>query len=302
MGNQNRLETRDSDRCPLTGTEGHGLRNRSGRELAEAYKIHFGNDLPEALVSRYFGKDVKEYQSSASGLRWFSPAAIAGEEFYQMLSSTYPWYYAPSTWDKHYALKLLKNQKIQNFVEVGCGDGIFLEMANSIGISGLGVETNGEALAAVSAKGLRAVLPDSFEKPANGVEALVMLQVLEHVPDPLGFMRHYVELCRPKQLVIAVPCHETLLAHVSDPLAWPPHHVTMWSEQAFHCLGELIDYKVSHSAYPPMTYLRFVQLFSHEKGGKSPLGSLRKRRVDKDGNPHSQTEDLVARCIQKMAS
>ncbi len=300
MENQNSLEIRESDRCPLTGAKGEPLRNYSGQELANAYETHFGKALSPELVTRYFEQNVQEFHSSSSGLRWFSPAVIAGEEFYQLLDASYPWYYTKSTWDKHYAVRILKQLGVANFVEIGCGDGAFLEMASAAGLKGIGVDTNRVALEKLTAKGYNGLLPEAFTKPDENVDALVMLQVLEHVPEPLEFVRHYVKCCDPNRIIIAVPSHETLLARVSDPLAWPPHHVTMWSQRAFECLGELTGYTLSHTAYPPMTYLRFVQLFNHEDGGQSPLGALRRRRGD--GASRAEASDVVARWIRNIGS
>lgn len=293
------VEQRSSDTCPLSGDRGRPLRIRKGVELANCYESYFGNALPSSMISSYFPSSVQEFHSSVSDLRWFSPARVAGEDFYQLMAATYPWYYSPSTWDKHYSLSLLRKLGISRFVEVGCGDGIFLEMAKRIGVQGVGVDTNQKALERVASKGLNAVLPDELTSEHGAVDALVMLQVLEHVPEPLEFTKHYVELLQPEKLVIAVPCHESLLSHVSDPLAWPPHHVTMWSKRSFDYLGERLGYHVSHCAYPSMSYQRFVQLFNLESNHETPLGPLRKRR----GNPGAVDpipDDFVARLIRKV--
>ncbi len=293
----NNIEVRQSSRCPLTGSEGQPLRRRGGREIAASYRRHFGHVLPEELVETYFQSGIQEFVSSESNLRWFDPAPIAGEEFYQLMAATYPWYYTASTWDKHYACKMLQRYGIKNFLEVGCGDGIFLEMAASIDVSGSGIDTNTKALESVAAKGFVAGLPDSTQVASANPEALVMLQVLEHVPEPLDFVKFYVSQFDPRRLIVAVPCHETLLSEVTDPLAWPPHHVTMWSQKAFEALGEKIGYSLEHVAYPSMTYLRFVQLFNNEEGYSSPLGPLRRRENMRSGGADGVV-DLAARGIR----
>ena len=275
------------------------MRRRKGEELAGSYLRHFGHALPEDIVETYFQSEIQEFTSPESNLRWFDPAPIAGEEFYQLVAATYPWYYTASTWDKHYACAMLQRFGIKNFVEVGCGDGTFLEMAASINVSGVGIDTNTKALEKVAAKGFTAGLPDSNKVKRARPDAVVMLQVLEHVPEPLEFTQSYVDQFQPERLLIAVPCHETLLSHVTDPLAWPPHHATMWSERAFQALGKKIGYSLVHVAYPPMTYLRFVQLFNHEEAGVSPLGPLRRREEIRQGTSEG-TVDLAARIIRRF--
>ncbi len=295
------IEVRRSVRCPVTGSEGQRLRCREGAELAASYRRHFGHALPTGIVETYFQDEIQEYTSPESDLRWFSPAPIAGEEFYQLMAATYPWYYTASTWDKHYACRILRDLGVRTFIEAGCGDGIFLEMAAAIGVSGKGIDTNTKALETATAKGLIVGLPDSPKVRLKNPDALVMLQVLEHVPEPLEFVRHYVTEFQPKRLIIAVPSHETLLAHVTDPLAWPPHHVTMWSRKAFECLGAKLGYSLNHVAYPPMTYQRLVQLFNNEEGDSTPLGNLRGRAQFGELDP-GKAIDPAARFIRRVGS
>ena len=289
------VERRDSERCPVTGTKGRVLSRRLGSNLAALYEDYFGEALPDEIVDRYFTEEIREYHSPESDLRWFSPAPIGGPEFYQYLAKTYPWYYTPETWDKHYARNLLRSAGVKRFLEVGCGEGCFLEMARQVGLSGLGVETNEQARDRVRERGLEAVLPAELDAIDGDFDTLVMLQVLEHVPDPLGFVRYYVDRVRPARIVIAVPSHETLLSHVSDPLAWPPHHVTMWSRQSFEHLGPALGYRLRRTAYSPMNYLRFVQLFDREIGIETPLGALRDRKGDA-----AMATDRVARWIRSI--
>lgn len=288
--------SRVSERCPLSDSPGIPLRCRRGSELAECYQWYFGDALPKETVNRYFSQDIQEYVSPDSDLRWFSPAPVAGPDFYQLMSRRYSWYYTDATWDKHYARSLFRRLGVSRFVEVGCGDGIFLSMARSVGVEGVGVETNPAAIATARAQGLEVVDAEAFDGSQSGCDALVMLQVLEHVPEPLSFVRSYVSRCNPEKLIIAVPCHETLLSSVSDPLAWPPHHVTMWSEKSFRYLGECLGYDLVHTAYPPMTYSRFVQLYDIEPTTRTPLGVLRERAPGREGE---KPRDIAARLVAK---
>ncbi len=289
--------TRDSDRCPLSGGAGKPLRSREGAELGHCYDPYFGNALPEGMLRDYFQSTVQEYHSPESDLRWFSPAPIAGPEFYQLMARTYPWYYSPETWDKHYTLGLFRRLGIRRFVEVGCGDGLFLGMARDQGVEGLGIDTNREALERARSQGLEVMEPEAYRPEAPGVDACVMLQVLEHVPEPLDFLRNYVEQCQPKRLIIAVPSHETLLAQVSDPLAWPPHHVTMWSRRSFEYAGQQLGYRLVETAFPPMTYGRFVELFNKEPSLETPLGRFRPQ-----AQAGAASGDWISRLIRRFGA
>lgn len=254
-------------RCPLTGELGVPRAQRSGKELEQLYKSHFGLTFPPELSETYFRSDITEYESDNGGLRWFVPGALGQSDFYEFLSSALPWYYGTDSWDKQYALTVLRRLGCKSVFEAGCGSGRFLRSAAADGIKVAGSEINRFEVAAARAAGLTVYTPDQVAGSGEA-EALVMLQVLEHVPRPLDFVKQLIRETRPEYLLVAVPCFETLLGRTSDPLSWPPHHISFWSEQALRRLSTNLDATLIDVGYQPLDWRSFSERVHAEPGQK----------------------------------
>lgn len=260
-------ELTDSRPCPLTGSPGRIIRIRTGAELVAEYRRYFGLALPEALRSAYFDQDFAEYCSTRSGLHWFSPPVCAGPEFYEYLGHELPWYYSPKTWDKEHALHVLRRLGSRSLFEAGCGNGGLLRQAQAEGLHVAGSEINATPGALARTSGLAVFAPDSIPTDCPA-DALVMIQVLEHIVNPLGFVVDLLRRIRPRHLLVAVPAHDTLLGRTTDPLVWPPHHVTLWSAGALAALAARLSGRLIEVSYEPLTWDRFRAVAGVQAGGR----------------------------------
>lgn len=106
---------------------------------------------------------------------------------------------------------LKQNACAGTVLDVGCGCGEVLAALRDAGLACEGVEPSAEAAAQARVAGHtvhQATLAELAEAPANlgRFGAAVMLNVLEHVRDPEGFLRDTLRLLRPGGLlVIRVP-------------------------------------------------------------------------------------------------
>ena len=256
-----------SDRCPLTGKAGVVLRMRRSSELAGSYATHFGAALPDAIVAKYFTADVTEYYSSASGLRWYSPAVLGDGDYYSTLNSLYSWYYNPASWDKLEALAQIRNGGGGSVVEMGSGSGWLLEQLRDHGISATGVEINAEAVSDCRNRGLDVLFPNELDTRPGGCDSLCLLQTIEHVEEPVALLKEAIRQLNPRTLVMSAPCFESLLGYTSDPLSWPPHHATAWSARAFRTLAEILNYRIATITYSPISFSGLRQRLQTESPG-----------------------------------
>ena len=254
--------------CPLTGVPGVFRRTRSPEDLIASHITHMGKALPPALANKYLNASIAEYECLESGLRWFVPAILGGPDYYEWLGKSFDWYYDPNTWDKREALACLVRHGCRGFLEIGSGDGSFLSDAAEKNICGVGVDVNAAALERCRVKGLRVLHPSEVQDAKIDADTLVLLQSLEHVGDPVGFMRSLLEYMPVERIVVSVPCFEALMGHSSHPLLWPPHHATIWSARALATLAERLRFRVVELRYDRCTFNMFIHWRSLETTGQ----------------------------------
>jgi 2-polyprenyl-3-methyl-5-hydroxy-6-metoxy-1,4-benzoquinol methylase len=137
-----------------------------------------------------------------------------------------------------------------NVLDVGCGDGLFFdELATLPGVRLVeGVEP---AEALVSPDGPHRarihVAPfDATFDPKRRYSLIVMLDVLEHLPDPAASLRHAVALLEPGGVFLAtVPAFLALWTRHDD----LNHHFTRFDKASFRALAASAGLRVDQSRY-----------------------------------------------------
>lgn len=109
------------------------------------------------------------------------------------------------------------NLKGKKVLEIGCGDGHFLQILQEEGTQAFGIEPSRKALLLARQKGLSVVegyLSKDSQIPNQPFDAFVNFHVLEHVPDPNEFLGSVAGVLRPGAFgLIEVPSFEQILEH-----------------------------------------------------------------------------------------
>ena len=138
----------------------------------------------------------------------------------------------------------------RHVLDVGCGDGLFFDELEKLpGVQSVeGVEP---AAALVSPSGPHraqihvAPFDESFA-PARRYSLVLMLDVLEHLPDPAASLRHALSLLEPDGLFLAtVPAFKQLWTRHDD----LNHHHTRYDKGSMHTLAESAGLRVDESRY-----------------------------------------------------
>jgi SAM-dependent methyltransferase len=138
--------------------------------------------------------------------------------------------------------RLTRRRSVRALAEIGCGPGYLLDVARAAGIAEVvGVDRNPWAVEQARRRGLEAHV-GSLEAlpPGRAYDAVVMLDVLEHVPDPLPFLDAVRARLRPGgRILIMVPNIRSLLARLSG-RRWVsfkiPEHVLYYSPRSIRLL------------------------------------------------------------------
>ncbi len=231
---------------PMTGTNEVTLLEAipAGR-LVAAWRAGFDIDIADELKGQ---PEIRLYRCDRSGVRFFVPADVAGSpRLYERLER-YDWYYMPRKWEHDEAVADLAG--CGKILEVGCGRGDFIgRFPAAPGSEIRGIETNPSAVAQARRKGLPVSLgaagaPDAG--PPGSLDGVCAFQVLEHVPDPRGFLESLVRLLRPGgRLILSVPNADSFIRRDRENLLdMPPHHMTRWTVDALRAIAALFPVRI----------------------------------------------------------
>lgn len=137
-----------------------------------------------------------------------------------------------------------KGIKVERLIDVGAGYGIFLDewRRRNPSVQALAIEPSESLAAECRSKGFE-VVEDIAENVADNnynADLVVCFEVLEHVYDPLAFLRTLGKLARPGgYLFISTLCVDGFdiqtLWNKSNSI-FPPHHINFLSVAGFHSL------------------------------------------------------------------
>lgn len=161
--------------------------------------------------------------------------------------------------ERHLALlgRLTSGRRL---LDVGVGTGLFLHLAQRAGWAAEGVDLTEEAAARARDEfGMHVTVGDFAGAPlAGGFDAITMLDVLEHTPDPHAFLRRAHELLAPGGvLLVAVPNHRSLAFLIVDLIGrlgggefadklYVPYHLTFFTPATLASTVRACGFTVVH--------------------------------------------------------
>jgi SAM-dependent methyltransferase len=132
-------------------------------------------------------------------------------------------------------------------LDVGCGDGLFFPRLREFGAVVEGVEPD-RAMLASAPHGRSDIHVQPFETfaPASRYGLILMLDVVEHVPDADAFLRHALDLLEPAgTLLVTVPAFASLWTN-HDVVN---HHVRRYTRPSFAALARRVGMRVDRAMY-----------------------------------------------------
>ncbi len=217
-------------------------------DFVASWRSDFGIDVSELFDTAASGRRdlVRLFHDPDSGRIWFDPAIVGDEAFYQALRR-FKWYH-PKRKLEHAAAGRWAAAGAR-VLDIGAGDGAFAAHVSHARYRGL--EPDPVSAEAGRARGLDLLAMDAgayrrseLFSPADLATAF---QVLEHVPDPDGFIRSMEACLAPDgRLAIGVPDGGSYIRDLPDfMLNAPPHHLTWWTEASLRTCLDANGFRVT---------------------------------------------------------
>ena len=237
-------------------------RRISSRLIIDEYS-KFGMDVERFFVGV---ESVGIYECPQTKYRFYHPPSTMGDDvFYEEMQRIGIDYYVKEKGEFEIALRGIREG--ERVLEVGCGDGVFLEKLRQKNIEGVGLEFNKLAVAKCLSKGLD-VRGGSIEDFASAhpeeFDVVVLFQVLEHIYDVRAFIQDLLRcLKKGGKLIVAVPDNSPYYQNFRIHLTFnmPPHHIGLWNDESFRNLAKVfdlslvsIDYDEAHGSLPKYVY------------------------------------------------
>ena len=221
---------------------------------------------------------------------WLNPRPSVSElpTIYPKIYNTYPYIERMNEivtrfkllfdWVKLFNIRK-KCEKIQSYLDVGCGSGKFLKWMNQYGVSRekvYGVDIFDDELCALRERGFK-VYPERIEDftnmPNDSIDLITLFHVIEHLSDPrdvLIKLRHW--LSPGGMLVIETPNVDSIDAHVFKSRYWGgyhfPRHWHLFSKDTLGLLLQKAGFEVISVQFLARPYTTLMSLYNYYKFGK----------------------------------
>lgn len=242
--------------CPLCKSEKYFVtRKYPFTELQSRWLKYFRYDPFEKFDTSQVLEKRKCLQCD---LIFYHPSFFGEKDFYERISDN-SWYYEENKWEFDRAIELVGKYKPGTLLEIGCGNGAFLEKAVRAVGEAEGTEINQKAIAACESKGLK-VSSAGLDKLTKQYDIIVSFEVFEHLDGIAEFVRGALERLTPKGLLlIAVPNPNGYFKEMDLVLLdMPPHHNLGFSKQTFDFIAAHHGLEILNYDLEPLRYIHYV--------------------------------------------
>jgi len=237
------MKLKESDSCPLCESiDAVEIGKIQYRDILSGLEKEWGASFSKKVIQENSPSDLTTLVwCRTCGLQYFVPIASGNSQFYYELSQS-PIYYSGQKWEFPLVSKILKPQ--DKLLDIGCGDGCFLEGIKNKVSQAVGLETNAEAVMRAKGRGLdvRLINIEEFSEENKGQFSIVCgFHVIEHLDRVRPFLNAAIScLERGGTLVLSVPNRQSISKTPFESLDCPPHHVSKWEAGQLRTVADVM--------------------------------------------------------------
>lgn len=192
----------------------------------------------------YIGENLEKRKCSQCGIFYYNYHLSDSKEMYEQMEKIEGYY---PTFRQTYkiAYDIINEIKPQNLLEIGSGNGSFLEYIKDIVPTIVGSEYNDLAVEICNKKGLN-VTSKLINEIEEEFDVICHHEVLEHIFDTRNFLKDCVRLLKKNgKLIIGCPNPESIRKITGDSeLHLPPHHQFDFTKKAFEWIANEFNLKI----------------------------------------------------------
>ncbi len=227
--------------CPICAGDANVLKILSADFLRSSAEAFLG-EKSEAAVT---WEEYRLCECTNCTLQFSDPMLPGGDALYQWLDRDGR-YYLEERWEWDRVERIVAEQasvRPVKVLEFGAGDGRFLKRLSAIpNVQAVAIERSAEAAARLEGEGIEAYEVAKAEAliGQRTFDFVLSFHCLEHVGDPLGFLRKQRQFASTAgKIIFSVPFSPMHFeTHMFDPLNHPPHHMTRWNVRSLRQVGE----------------------------------------------------------------
>ncbi|MBD2177716.1 class I SAM-dependent methyltransferase [Pseudanabaena sp. FACHB-1998] len=255
------------------------IQNLSTLELTNYYSqisLSASTLLTEMISKGDIPSSIHIDKCSNCGLEFANPMFTAPSQWYSEIED-----YGVREWDFQQCFQNLKPKS--HVLEIGCGEGHFLDLAIKKGHSGMGLDFNYGAIEVAKSKGLEAYCWDLKELKKNLQErrfdAVVFFHVIEHVEDLSMFFEDlYPITTKDASLHFTCPAPNRWTMNLEEVKVggregwdYPPHHQTRWNKSASETILSRFGWQLQNYVEEPFDWFGLSNILAAKKLKKSGL-------------------------------
>lgn len=241
--------------CPLCNNDKYFITDKfQFEELKTLWKKRHKFD---PFSNQNFSGDLLKIKCINCDIIYFSPAFFGEKDFYEKISDNQS-YYGNDKWEFDVALDAISEFKPKSLLEIGCGDGSFLEKI-AVAIDHCeGIDINLSAVEKAKKKGLN-VSASSLKDIKQKFDMIVSFEVFEHLENIAAFLNDTLHLVEKGGiLLIAVPNPDGYLKEMdANLLDLPPHHNLSYSKKTFDFIADKYKLKIIEYKQEPLRYIHY---------------------------------------------
>jgi SAM-dependent methyltransferase len=177
----------------------------------------------------------------------------------------------------HNVMSSLKKTSYGKWIDIGSGAGEVLSACADVGWDALGIESDREECEFAQLKGLNVIneylSEGTFSTLLENAQVVSCFNVLEHIADPLEFVKNIANVLDEGFLVFEVPRHpslSSLSAELFPDMAcrhiYPPDHLHIFSEESINKLLAGTDFTVVGKWYFGQDFFDFISSAGANQG------------------------------------